>query len=48
MDTVKGWKPNIQKDLRKEVTMLEAQQDDVQGPYDVHIEKITPLEDMQE
>ena len=48
MDTVKGWKTNILKDPRKVVTMLEAQQDDVQGPCGVHIEEITPLEEMQE
>ena len=48
VDTVKGWKANILKDPRKEATMLEAQQDDVQGPCGVHIEEITHLEDMQE
>ena len=36
------------KSPRKVVTMLEAQQDDVQGPCGVHIEEITPLEEMQE
>ena len=36
------------KDPRKVVTILEAQQEDVQGPYGVHIEEITHLEDMQE
>ena len=48
VDTVKGWKTNILKDPRKEATMLEAQQDDVQGPCGVHIEEITHLDDMQE
>ena len=36
------------KSPRKVVTILEAQQEDVQGLYGVHIEEITPLEDMQE
>ena len=48
VDTVKGWKTNILKDPRKEVTILEAQQEDFQGPCGVHIEEITHLEDMQE
>ena len=48
VDTVKGWKTNILKDPRKEVTILEAQQEDFQGPCGVHIEEITHLKDMQE
>ena len=37
-----------EKSKKMEVTMLEAQQDDVQGPCGVHISEITHLEDMQE
>ena len=46
--TMIGWKTNMLKDPRKVVTILEAQQEDVQGLYGVHIEEITPLEDMEE
>ena len=46
--TMIGWKTNVLKDPRKVVTILEAQQEDVQGPCGVHIEEITHLEDMQE
>ena len=48
METVKRWKTNILKDPRKDVTILEAQQEDFQGPCGVHIEEITHLEDTQE
>ena len=57
MEDLKELEPNYIKESainmsnkspRKVVTILEAQQDDVQDLYGVHIEEITPLEDMQE
>ena len=46
--TMIGCKTNMLKDPRKVVTILEAQQEDVQGPCGVPIEEIAYLEDMQE
>ena len=46
--TMMGWKTNMLKDPRKVVKILEAQQEDVQGPCGVNNEEITHLEDIQE